>query len=106
MFHEPSVCKGLLWYAPAILALDMSVTYLSHDLMVTGDLLFLLQLMVKVVLIHTADLHSLVHMLCINMPKKWRQKRKRGSQVELPINLQDFLQQCAFPQVRKKTLAM
>ena len=83
MFHEPSVCKGLLWYAPAILALDMSVTYLSHDLMVTGDLLFLLQLMVQVVIIHNADLHSLVHMLCINMPKKSRQKRKRGSQVEL-----------------------
>ena len=103
MTQEPSLCKGFLCYASAIMALDMSVTYLSHELMVRGNLLFLLEHICEVVLMHIADHQSLVHTLCINMPKKWLNKRKRNRQVDHQINLQAFVHQCALPQVRKKT---
>ena len=99
--QEPSLCKGFLCYASAIMAMDFSQVYLNHVTMLTGNLVYLLEHLMIVVHRHTADYHSLLHTLYIRMPKKWVNKRKLNMLHDNIITLSTFVHQCALPEARR-----
>ena len=100
--QEPSLCKGLLSYASAIMFLDFKRVYISYAGILNSNLVQLLEHLQVVVNLHMVENETLLHTLTIRLPKKWVDKR-RGMRTsdDNKVNLQYFVQMCALSEARK-----